>query len=184
MSDLTKTTEPIQVEATRFRSAVSEALLQLIGGNINYLLGAVLPVGSYIFSDLTEAQFQGEVGSGWELADGGDCTGSAYAILTGRTTKPDARGLFLRGKNNGRSTSTGNAAGDSALGAYQADAFKTHVHSFQASFLPEIGGPIVHDDGSEFHIQDVNGTNATGDTTNGGETKPRNLTTNIFFRID
>ncbi len=184
MSDLSNTSERIQVEATRFRSAVSEALLQLIGGDINYLLGAILPVGSYMFSALTESQFQDYTGDGWVLADGRSCTGSEYAIKTGFTTVPDARGLFLRGKNNGRSTSTGNAAGNLTLGDYQADDFKTHTHP--RSNILGTNGTHDADGGSDKYNGDPGlGTiGAAGDTVNGGETKPRNLTTNIFFRIN
>jgi hypothetical protein len=57
------------------------------------------PVGTIIQSVLTPQQFQtamGADGSKWRLAAGGDCTGTAYATLTGATTLPDLRGSFLR----------------------------------------------------------------------------------------
>jgi hypothetical protein len=182
MSDLAGIANPIQTESTRFRSSVSEALMQQIGGNINYLLAAVMPIGSYCDTDLTEAQFQDLAGDGWELADGGDCTGSQYAILTGNTTKPNAMGIFRRGKNNGRSTGTGNAAGERALGEYEADTIKSHTHPVTASYLPETGGPIVHDDGSEFANSAVSNTGANAGAP--AETRPRNITCNVMFRIN
>lgn len=180
MADITPTNSPVQSEATRFRSAVSEALLQLIGGNINYLLASILPVGSYAFTALTEAQWQDETSDGWILADGRDVTGSAYAVLTGNTTAPDARGLFLRGKNNGRSTATGNPVEES-LGTYEADTIKAHTHPFTATQIIG-GGPVEHDDGSEygFSNQTTTGNNAGSPA----ETRPRNLTSNIMFRIN
>lgn len=184
MSDTTKTIAPQQVEAARFRSAVSESLLQGMQGNINYLLGAVLPVGSFIHSILSEAQFQSQVGTGWILADGRSISGSALATLSGFTTAPDARGIFMRGRNNGRSTTTGNSTGAVALGSYEADTLKTHFHNLNGvsgvTHLTETGGDIATDDGSELARPDVFVTDSVGDT----ETKPRNITTNIFLRIN
>jgi len=58
-----------------------------------------IPVGTIIQSVLTAQQFQttmGADGAKWRLAAGGDCTGTAYATLTGATTLPDLRGSFLR----------------------------------------------------------------------------------------
>lgn len=184
MSDLLPSTAPIQRESTRFRSSVSEALLQGIGGLLNYLRISVLPVGSYAFSALTEAQYQDQTSTGWVLADGRGCAGSAYALLTGNTSVPDARGVVLRGKNNGRASGTGNQSGELALGTYQGDAVEQHTHSVAASQLSEVGGPIVHDDGSEFAVipRTTTGGMLTGHIAD--ETRVRSVTTNIFFRID
>ncbi len=184
MSDLAGSSTPIQSEATRFRSSVSENLLQTMGGAINYLLASILPLGSVTASMLTEAQFQDETSTGWVLADGRDVSASDYALLTGNTTVPDLRGVFIRGKNGARSTSTGNAGGDVALGTFQADAVQEHQHYMTATNVVESGGPIVHDDGSEFA---VNSIAATGNMASGNistETKPRSVTLNYFIRIN
>lgn len=180
MTDIDPSTTPIQVEAVRFRSGVSEATLQAMGGAINALLAAVLPIGSIVHSMLTEAQFQELTSEGWVLADGGDCTSSTYATVTGNTTVPDLQGVFLRGKNHARSTGTGNTAGDLALGTYTADNFKAHTHSVAGTLLSAIGGDIETDGGSELSRIDQTVSGSSG----GGETQPRHVTVNIFIRID
>ena len=181
MSDQSPTKSPIQIEATRSGSSVSRALFAKFGGDINYLLESILPVGSFMESMLSEAQFQGQTSTGWVLADGRACAGSAYATLTGNATVPDARGIFLRGKNNGRVDGKQNPDGDVALGTFQYSDVVSHAHAVTASHLVESGGPITHDDGSEFFINDVLITAAAG---SGTETRPRNVTANIFFRIN
>ena len=75
------------------------------------------------------AALQALRGAGWVLADGRSVTGSAYATITGTTAIPDMRGLFLRGKNNGRTDGNKNPDGDLGLGAIQGDQIVSHVHS-------------------------------------------------------
>jgi hypothetical protein len=181
MSALPFNTAEIQQQATRFRSSVSEALMQRMGGLLNYLRASILPIGSYVHSGLTEAQFQGLTSNNWVLADGRSCAGSDYALLTGNSTVPNAMGVFLRGKNNGRSTATGDSAGEQALGTYEADQFAAHTHTVGATLLTATGGDIATDNGSELARPDVFNTGSTG---TGTETRPRALVTNIFFRIN
>lgn len=84
-----------------------------------------LPIGAIIFGSLTASQVTSETDGGeWVAADGSSVTGSDWATLTGRTTLPDARGRFLRGKANG----SGNAPSDPALDAYTADTTASHNH--------------------------------------------------------
>ncbi len=138
-------------------------------------------IGAIKNSMLTEAQFQTQNGSGWVLCDGRDVTGSDYDTLTGDTTIPDARGQFLRGKNNGRSDGQENPDGDSALGAAQADAFGQHTHVQQGVASPLSAGPHT-----------VLGSAATGtqtssqstQNTGGNETRVKNITINIFIKIN
>lgn len=184
MADVPKTKSPIQVAATRFRSAVSESLLQLLSGNINYLLDAV-PVGTVLPSMLTEAQFQDIATDDWILADGRSVGGSEYETITGDGSVPDLRGIFLRGKNNGRTTSEGNSAGDVSLGTFSSDAFAAHTHLTNSTLItdtsPANTGDIEKDEGSEFSR--TNNPN-TGSQGSGTETKPRNVTVNYFIRIN
>ncbi len=187
MTDIAKTSAPIQVESSRFRSSVSEALLAKMGGDINFLLAAVLPVGSIIHSLLTEAQFQDLTSTDWVMMKGQDVSASDFAVLTGITVLPDARDMFLRGKTNGRSDGKQNAAGDKALGAYEADGFRDHNHNSTGSFLTTEGGVIAYDDGSEIRVNNIiqTGTLVAGQTSYAAaETRPKNLTTNIFIRIN
>src|ERR1700680_4444396 len=60
------------------------------------------PVGSIIASMLTEAQFQRLAGTGWILGDGRAVPRTAYSRITGRSSIPDLRGMFLRGQNENR----------------------------------------------------------------------------------
>ena len=59
-----------------------------------------LPVGTIIASMLELEQFQNIAGNAWKPADGRKVSAqSKYAKLTGNTTLPDLRGMFLRGLN-------------------------------------------------------------------------------------
>ncbi len=187
MTDIAKTASPIQKESARFRSSVSEALLAKMGGDINFLLAAVLPIGSIIHALLTESQFQDLTSTDWVMMKGQDVSASDFAVLTGITVLPDARDMFLRGKTNGRSDGKQNADGDKALGAYEHDGFRDHNHDSTGSFLTSEGGVIAHDDGSEIRVNNIIQTGVviaaqTGFTA--AETRPKNLTTNIFIRIN
>lgn len=158
-------------------------------------------IGSFMESMLSEVDFQALYGSGWIIADNRNVSGSKYHTITTNTTVPDARGLVLRGKNNGRSTATGNTGGDLALGNTQTDSFKSHNHgggSHTHNIQPFISANTVFGGGSSgtewrsdtpSATHPTNGPNSTviateGDTTNGGETRMRNLTVNIFIRIN
>jgi len=85
-------------------------------------------IGEIFFADLTEAQLQAQLGTGYILSDGRNVAGSAYAVLTGNSTVVDRRGHYIRGKNNGRNDGKEDAAGEMALGAYQVDTTRNHNH--------------------------------------------------------
>lgn len=174
------------------------------------LLGdAVGAIGDTKHSMLTVAQFQAQYGPGWILADGSTVTGSKYAAVTTSTTVPDLRGLNLRGRNYGRSTSTGNADGDMAEGTYQSDQFNSHTHtqdSHNHSQNPhshalngDVNGPPASSGnyrlntgigtiGEGVLVQNHTATNiattATNQNSGGNETRSRNATVNIFIRIN
>lgn len=180
MTDITPSFALIQQESVQTDQPVSEAAASAIGGLANALFQILFPVGSIVDSMLTTAQFQGLIGttSVWILADGSDVTGSTYATLTGFTNAPDLRGIFRRGKNNGRSDGNQNPDGDLALGTYSADKFASHSHTY--------------DDVQTF----VSVSSGTGQTplfpaapaqtgnSGGNETAPKNLTVNTFIRIN
>lgn len=138
-------------------------------------------VGQIASSMLTEAQFQSINGSSWVLMDGRSVAGSAYATLTGSITIPDARGMVLRGKNNGRSDGNQNPDGDSALGLYQGDAFGSHVHT---STPIQVGGGTFTAAGNYLG---QNGPTVAGPGTQGAggnETRMKNITVNHFIKIN
>jgi hypothetical protein len=181
MSNLSTTGTLIQTESLQYQAPVSESSMQAMGGAINYCLLKLIPIGTIIPSMLTQAQFNGQVGSGyWVIADGSSCTGTAYASVTGYVTVPDLRGVFLRGKNNGRSDGNQNPDGDLTLGTYQADAFASHTHSY----------PADGDNGlqNNNHASNGNGTGGTNSNTvasaGGNETRAKNVTVNYFIRVN
>lgn len=61
-----------------------------------------------------------------------------YSLL--KDNLPDARGMFIRGINNGRSATEGDPAGETAVGRYQDDTLKSHDH--QLSFLDKTEGIV------------------------------------------
>lgn len=167
------------------------------------------PVGMIIQSRLTEAQFQSQNGIGWVLMDGRNVAGSLYAQITGINVLDDARGLVLRGKNNGRSDGNQNPDGDLALGAFQNQNFASHGHTqAQHRHTESLSDGIAEANvASLFRSGWVNTANPVvgyggifntsngrrGLTTyqtpvindNGGnETRMRNLTVNTFIKIN
>lgn len=173
----------IQQPSLQYNKPVSESSLSALGSSINGLLSVLFPVGSIIDSMLTEVQFQAQIGnpspSTWVLADGRSSAGSLYAEVTGQANIPDLRGIFRRGKNNGRSDSTGNQDGDLDLGTYTDDKFEAHTHDIQ---LGASGSP-VGTRASNWWTQTDFGVQ-TSSSTGGNETAPRNVTVNTFIRIN
>jgi hypothetical protein len=146
-------------------------------------------VGDIIHSMLTEEQFILENGGGWVLADGRDVTGSKYATVTGNTTVPDMRGQFLRGKNNTRSDGNQNPDGDVGLGAWSQDTYQEHTHQSKMYSATDPGGtpnPYVKSDGGMADRGLIGPSAAEGFGTPrvGFETRPKNITVNIFIKIE
>ena len=150
-------------------------------------------IGSVKNSMLTEVQFQTEHGLGWVLMDGRDLTatnpGSDYETLTGFTSLPDARGQFLRGKNNGRSDSAEDEGGERALGNYQEDQFQGHIITTRQSGGGAASGGVQPSDGGSGVYDIINGATFTemtpfGTPRFGAETRSKNVAINIFIKIN
>lgn len=179
---------PIQIETLTESLPMSEGAVSAIGGLANGLLQVLFPVGSIIYSMLTQAQISNSINNPtpqiWKLADGSDVTGSAYAVLTGNTLLPDLRGIFVRGVNGGATAI--NPDGTLPLGTYTADRFGSHQHQFSVSqlniSLNVITAPVsletTIDTPTFFNTSNL--TNASG----GNDTAPTNVTVNIFIRIN
>lgn len=161
-------------------------------------------IGDIVESMLTEPQFQELRGTGWVLFDDRDVTGSKYAELTGFTTLADARGIGRRAKNNGRSDGNENPDGDLPLGTYQADAFQKHQHPLwtQTASAPGDSGDRM-DANAGLHAINATRTSAysinvagknvyEGYAEEGGggtpktasETRSKNITVNVFIKIN
>lgn len=145
-------------------------------------------VGDVVSSLLTEAQFQAARGTGWVLADGRSVAGSAYATTSGQTSVPDLRGVYLRGKNNGRADGKQNPDGEVALGTYQADTFASHNHVDGFAGVNTTASFGVTTTAAAGNINSQSGTNtnfhAITSSTGGNETRTRNVTVNYFVRIN
>jgi len=147
-------------------------------------------VGDIIQSMLTEEQFIAENGAGWVLADGRSAAGSKYATLIGASV-PDLRGQFLRGKDHGRHAidGNGNPDGDLALGQEQSDRLGSHSHrvwgktSTGASYNDPLNFPASGITGEQT-VGNEGWFNQYIENTGSAETNPRNITVNIFIKID
>ena len=140
-------------------------------------------VGDSKYSMLTEVAFIAQNGGGWVLSDGRDVTGSSYATLTGNTTVPDARGQFLRGKNNGRVDGQENPDGDVALGVQETDKFKSHNHRINTGSGAGAQNYVFwNTDGDPNYFTTLNSSamNFSG----GNETAPKNVTMNCFIKVN
>lgn len=198
-----------QQESVQFNQPVSEASASAIGALANYLRQIILPVGSVVYSVLDEAAFQFQNGGPspavWILADGRNVAGSAYQGLTGSSTIPDLRGVFVRGRNYSRSTGTGDAAGDLSIGTYEGDTFGSHNHAggdhahiarannsgpgVETRLLSVGPGGAVNAGGSSVAIDNnINsGIQNSGPiiaTEGSPETRPRSVILNAFIRIN
>lgn len=135
-------------------------------------------VGDIKHSRLTEEQFIEQNGAGWILYDGSDITGTKLASIISLSVLEDARGQFLRAKNNSRSDGNENPDGDVALGTWQADELGNHRHSIsgRAGKGTSNAQPVT--------VSDNYTSTAYTDYEGGNETRPKNLTVNIFIKVE
>lgn len=157
------------------------------------LIGAV---GDFKSAHMTEAQFQAVNGPGWILADGRNVMGSTWSGIQGSLTVPDARGVALRGKNNGRADGNQNPDGEVALGTFQADAMQGHLHSLNSGttqsfpFTPQGTGPFTFSFGNGATVNNANSSylpisdGANGTPRTATESRMRNVTVNHFIKVN
>lgn len=191
MSDITPAINLIQVEETEFLSATSYSILRRIGGVINYALtnGLVFPVGTIKKAFLTQEQFQDQMGTTWVLMDGRSVVGSDYATLTGNSNIPDARGMFLRMKDNGAGI---DQLGDLALGSTEQDNVPYHAHAYNINYGDSVIAfepTLAASFGSgEYQPLPPNAASVTVTLTilnaGGNDTRGKNLTINWFVKIN
>lgn len=138
-------------------------------------------VGDIVQSLLTESQYQSINGAGWVLMNGRNIAGSDLATLTGNTTLPDARGQFLRSKNNGRADGNENPDGEIVLGIQTTDKFGSHSHTVgrgtELLVFSYSGGQY------EYSTRGGGSTKWTG-AQGSNETCPKNITVNYFIKIN
>lgn len=163
------------------------------------------PVGMIVQSMLTEAQFQAINGTNWVLADGRSVAGTVYASVTGSSTVPDARGLFLRTAGTRGTAIGGITYSGGNIGDANGDAMQGHKHSvndpghlhgapggtigggtggFVRASVPEYTNASTDSKVTGISVQNpaTDGTNGTPRTAT--ETKPANLAVNVFIKIN
>jgi hypothetical protein len=180
------------VPETNFRAGPNNVDLKTFGDLLLQLKADAGKVGDVKTSMLTEAQFQAQHNDTWVLMDGRGVGGSTYETITGSSTIPDARGQFLRGKNNGRADGQENPDGDVALGTYQADEFASHNHgggnhnhTYNKGGSDAFNGPFsdsTNDQNPPDGVTDNSGVIIN--TEGGNETRPKNVTINYFIKIN
>lgn len=148
-------------------------------------------VGAIQHSILTVEQFQSLNGDCWKLLNGQNIAGTDYAVLTNTTLLPDARGLFFRGANNGRTDSYKNSQ-NTALGGIQNQDWKdfylintaysgpAYTHGWHGNFKQT----TPHYSGATFGGGWFGGgtINWYYDTT--AEVRPKNITINYFIKVN
>lgn len=152
-------------------------------------------VGDVVHSVLRPTDFQRLHGTGWMLMNGSTLPINAdlrlfQASLTDPNVKftsvPDARGVFLRGMNEGRATSTGDAAGDKNIGVYQSDMVGSHSHTsvmrtYTANWVS--GGPVPALE-AQSPIPSQGRNPVTIGPDGGPETRPRNIALYIYIKVN
>lgn len=184
----------VQTEETSFRSPGSESMIQKVAGSLNWLENAAQkgPIGEIRQAMLTEAQFQTLNGTGWVLADGRSVTGTLYETLTGFSTIPDLRGMFLRNQQGTRAVG-GNPDGNLPLGTYTVDDVASHTHDAVETLVTTTGsnlaqftaGQIVKSGTNRAYTRAVFANIVvTINPTGGLEAAPYYGVVNYFVRID
>jgi hypothetical protein len=186
----------ITVIETQFRAAITESMMEDFSETINWIIDHMgnPAVGTVHESVLTEAQFQSIRGTDWVLCDGRNVAGSDYHAITGSVVIPDMRGLHYRGKNNGRSDGNQNPGGDLALGTFQSDDAKAHVHTATQNDVgttrqAHSNGGLDRDDGFLRYNADIPGFAGLVKTLSNSspasvQQQVKQITVNYFIRID
>ena len=149
-------------------------------------------------SILNVTSFTRLYGRGWVLMDGRDIKGTDLYRegLWNGVNIPDARGVFLRGRNYDRDPGTGNPAADLSVGSYQNDDITGHQHALvsDAGIFASVPmanaelkagiepNPIAFTDGQRDGITRLHSfaTQPTG----GSETRPRSIIVNTFIKVN
>lgn len=151
---------------------------------------STLSLGSIQHSMLTPTQFTSLNGACWKLMDGSSIVGSQLATLTGMTTVPDARAMFFRGANNGRTDGYKNPQ-NMALGQTQNQDWKDFYMSNNNWGTGYNHGWNGNQKATAPHTSNLTfgGGWAAGGTINWyydpiAEVRPNSITVNYFIKIN
>lgn len=159
-------------------------------------------IGDVKYSILPPADFIRANGSGWILMDGAASKESKEifenSILhdsLGLQILPDGRGMFVRGMNENRDPTRGDADGNRNVGSEQSDGLKKHQHQ-----VKNIHGAVSPGGGYAVSILDKGDPNFSGasqdatgsdiyDVANqmvsqSNETRPRNIALYMYIKVN
>lgn len=141
-------------------------------------------LGCIVASVLAEKDFQQANGDAWALCQGQSIAGSKLAEATGAQNAPDLRGVFLRGRNDGRFPSTGKGeVAEHNLGAYTPDTVGPHQHKIMvAGSSTQPGGPTISSAISPHASLEESTLVRPWDGAT--ETQPKNVTVNYYCKIN
>lgn len=159
--------------------------------------------GTVVYSVVPPGKISEVLGPGWVLMDGRPLKDSdKLRQLTQMERIPDARGIFLRGMNEGRSDGFEDPSGNRDIlePKPQAHLFSSHKHSIidnghdhvlmvrnvGAGTLPEVGilyGGPTHSLGADKLVRKAN-SNVTVDSFGGAETRPTNIAVYTYVKIN
>ena len=117
--------------------------------------------------------------------------------LWGQERIPDARGVYLRGKNHNRDPATGDPNGNRALGDYMGDQICSHTHVdeghgheqdlYTNTSHGQGGSAPCRGGGHTWGREHVQGSILTGHAniqpTGGSETRPRSIVVNTYIKV-
>lgn len=147
--------------------------------------GCTGALGDVKYSMLDEVAFIAENGDCWVMMDGRNVASSNLAQYLPSNTIPDPRGYFLRSYDT---RTTGRVDKDrtptDAVGQPQNDAFEEHQHEL-TNFDPN-GSFLATEGGSTRRIiqHQANYSGRLTGTAGGSETRPKNISMNIYIRIN
>lgn len=138
-------------------------------------------VGDIKYSMLEPDKFEELNGPGWVPMMGQYLpVNCELALFTGMKKLPDARGVFLRGMNLGRSSKTGDTNGRREVGSYQRDELKSHNHEIRTDREMVAKHSKYKRTVFEIAQDETIRTQKTG----GPETRPRNIAVFTYIKID
>ncbi|PSR52645.1 hypothetical protein AHMF7605_03440 [Adhaeribacter arboris] len=149
-------------------------------------VNAQFTVGSVQYSILNPESFT-RLNPGWVLMERRSIRGSRLAAETGLDSLPDARGIFIRAMQAGRTDDNGedirsDARVNRAVGSYQKDKVIAHVHGTYGTEDSKAFEGTIHHNTTPKYITNVirNKTEPTGDY----ETRPRNIALYLYIKIN
>ncbi|WP_416443445.1 hypothetical protein ACH3O9_00915 [Leeuwenhoekiella sp. A16] len=144
-------------------------------------------LGDVKYSILPLKNFQYENGNCWILMDSIDRREAQRFRLFQRykiDTIPDARGVFLRGMNEGRNSNTGDVWGNREIGNYQIDTFQVHKHNID-NIETIIWAHTTHgNQAKNMVIGSFGQQKETYNSPGGRETRPRNICLYTYIKVN